>query len=208
VISATGRLPASKAESAVLTTAEATGRILRQIVRAERSQPPFDRVMMDGIAIAWSDYDNGQRSFPIQAMQAAGDAVLSLESGQCIEIMTGASLPLNANCIVPVERISVADNSAAIDADYEVKKDRFVHPHGSDFAKGAHLLTPGKRISPMDIAIIASCGETEVDGTARRSCRCLRTTATGGQSTTISPTTSTHCASAWLHISRRRTLSF
>jgi len=91
VISATGRLPASKAESAVLTTAEAleavlaaspafptasvdaaeaTGRILRQIVRAERSQPPFDRVMMDGIAIAWSDYDNGQRSFPIQAMQA------------------------------------------------------------------------------------------------------------------------------------------
>ena len=158
VFAATPAFPADSVDAA-----EATGRILRQIVRAERSQPPFDRVMMDGIAIAWSDYDSGQRSFPIQAMQAAGDAVLSLESGQCIEIMTGASLPLNANCIIPVEQISVADNSAAIDADYEVKKDRFVHPHGSDFAKGAHLLTPGKRISPMDIAIIASCGETEVD---------------------------------------------
>jgi molybdopterin molybdotransferase len=96
-------------------------------------------------------------------MQAAGDAVLSLESGQCIEIMTGASLPLNANCIVPVEQLTVSNNVAEIEAGYEVKKDRFVHPHGSDFAKGAHLLTPGKRISPMDIAIIASCGETEVD---------------------------------------------
>jgi len=142
---------------------EATGRVLRQIVRAERSQPPFDRVMMDGIAIAWSDYDNGQRSFPIQAMQAAGDEVLPLEGGQCIEIMTGASLPLNANCIVPVERIDVSGKVAEIDPSYEVKKDRFVHPEGSDFAKGAHLLTPGKRISPMDIAIIASCGETAVD---------------------------------------------
>jgi molybdopterin molybdotransferase len=143
--------------------AEATGRILRQIVRAERNQPPFDRVMMDGIAIAWPDYEGGQRSFPIQAMQAAGDEVLTLESGQCIEIMTGASLPLNANCIVPVEQISVSGNTAEVNSDYEVKKDRFVHPHGSDFAKGAHLLTPGKRISPLDIAIIASCGEIQVD---------------------------------------------
>lgn len=174
----------SEAKNAVLTTAEAlqavlaettafiaesvaatdaTGRVLRQIVRAERSQPPFDRVMMDGIAFAWSDYDSGQREFPIQAIQAAGDEVLTLEQGRCIEIMTGASLPENANCIVPVERISVTDGSAAIETDYEVKKDRFIHPHGSDFAQGAHLLTPGTRISPLDIAIIASCGETQVD---------------------------------------------
>jgi molybdopterin molybdotransferase len=146
-----------------VAVADATGRILHQIIRAERNQPPFDRVMMDGIAFSWSDYDGGQRSFPIQAMQAAGDEVLSLENGKCIEIMTGASLPANANCIVPVEQISVSDGAAEIADEYEVKKDRFVHPHGSDFAKGAHLLTPGKRISPMDIAIIASSGETEVD---------------------------------------------
>jgi len=146
-----------------VAAADATGRILRQIIRAERNQPPFDRVMMDGIAFSWSDYDDGQRSFPIQAIQAAGDEVLSLESGKCIEIMTGASLPLNANCIVPVEQITVSDDVAKIANDYEVKKDRFVHPHGSDFAKGAHLLTPGKRISPLDIAIIASCGEIEVE---------------------------------------------
>ena len=153
--------PAFPAET--VAAGEATGRVLQQIVRAERSQPPFDRVMMDGIAFAWSDYDGGQRKFPIQAMQAAGDEVLILESGHCIEIMTGAALPANANCIVPVERISVADEAAEIEADYEVTVNRFIHAHGSDFAKGAHLLTPGKRISPLDIAIIASCGETEVE---------------------------------------------
>jgi len=158
VLAATPAFPAER-----IDVARSTGRVLGQIVRAERNQPPFDRVMMDGIAIAWPDYDGGQRNFPIQAMQAAGDKVLSLEGGHCIEIMTGASLPLNANCIVPVEQIVVSDSTAEINADYEVKRDRFIHPHGSDFAKGAHLLTPGKRISPLDIAIIASCGETQVD---------------------------------------------
>ncbi len=142
---------------------DSTGRVLRQIVRAERDQPPFDRVMMDGIAFACSDYDSGQHSFPIQSMQAAGDEVLALENGHCIEIMTGAVLPQNANCIVPVERITVVDGKAKIEADYAVKKDRFIHPRGSDYATGAHLLTPGKRISPLDIAIIASCGETKVE---------------------------------------------
>ena len=153
--------PAFPAET--VAASAATGRVLRQIVRAERSQPPFDRVMMDGIAFAWSDYDGGQRKFPIQAIQAAGDQVLTLESGHCIEIMTGAALPANADCIVPVERLTVADNVAEIEADYEVRANRFIHAHGSDFAKGAHLLTPGKRISPLDIAIIASCGETEIE---------------------------------------------
>ncbi len=141
---------------------DATGRVLQQIVRAERSQPPFDRVMMDGIALSWVDYNGGQRTFPIQAMQAAGDKVLSLQMGHCIEIMTGASLPDNADCIVPVERISIAGGTAEIEANYELKKNRFIHSHGSDFAEGAHLMTPGKRISPLDIAVIASCGETEV----------------------------------------------
>lgn len=174
----------SGAENAMLTTAEAldtvlahtqeyaaesvqldaaTGRILRQVVMAERDQPPFDRVMMDGIAFSFADFDGGQRRFPIQALQAAGDPVVALQSGQCVEIMTGAARPDNADCIVPVERITVTNNIAEIEAGYEVEAGRFLHPRGSDFARGASLLTHGKRVSPMDIAIIASCGEAAVD---------------------------------------------
>jgi molybdopterin molybdotransferase len=153
--------PASGTET--VAAADSTGRVLHQIVHAERDQPPFDRVMMDGIAFAWCDYDAGRRDFPVQATQAAGDPALTLESGQCIEIMTGAALPTNADCIVPVEHITIAADNAAIDTSYKVKKNRFVHPRASDFAPGAHLLTPGKRISPLDIAIIASCGVTEID---------------------------------------------
>ncbi|MDH3490554.1 MAG: molybdopterin molybdotransferase MoeA [Gammaproteobacteria bacterium] len=142
---------------------DANERVLRQVVRAERDQPPFDRVMMDGIALACADLGRGVREFPVQATQAAGDPVLSLQPGGCIEIMTGASLPENADCIVPVERISVKNGIAIIEDGYEARSGQFIHPRASDHAAGTHLLSPGKRISPMDIAIIASCGLTEVE---------------------------------------------
>jgi molybdopterin molybdotransferase len=141
----------------------AVGRILQQSVVAERDQPPFDRVMMDGIAIAFSDFDNGVRSFSIQATQAAGDEQLNLEPGKCIEIMTGASLPSGADCIVPVERIAVTDNKATLEEGYEAKERQFIHPQGSDHQRGTELLATGKQISAMDVAIINSCGLTDVE---------------------------------------------
>jgi len=141
----------------------ATGRILRQPVSAERDQPPFDRVMMDGIAIAHADLAKGTRAFPIQSMQAAGDAAGTLEPGHCIEIMTGAALPDNADCIIPVERITVDSGVATIGDDYAARSRQFIHPRASDHAAGTTLLAPGKRIAPADVAIIASCGLTGVD---------------------------------------------
>lgn len=119
--------------------------------------------MMDGIALYYADFASGVREYPVQAMQAAGDVVLALQQGKCIEIMTGASLPDNADCIVPVERISVSDGIAVIEKGYEAKSAQFIHPRASDHAAGSHLLKSGKRITPMDIAIIASCGLTEVE---------------------------------------------
>jgi molybdopterin molybdotransferase len=150
-------------ESEQVPTNSATDRILRQSIVAERDQPPFNRVMMDGIAIAFDDYGNGLREFPIQATQAAGDQQLSLEPGKCIEIMTGASLPVGADCIVPVERIAIAEDIATLEADYEPEERQFIHPRGSDHLKGAELLAAGKRVSALDIAIINSCGLTDVD---------------------------------------------
>ena len=157
------------------TLADADGRILRQTVRAERDQPPFDRVMMDGIAVRYTDFSSGVREYPIQAIQAAGDAPLSLQPGQCIEIMTGASLPENADCIIPVERIAVMDSVAVIEKDYAATSNQFIHARASDHAAGAHLLTPGKRITPMDIAVIASSGLAEVQVSRRPVVRVIST---------------------------------
>ena len=140
----------------------AISRALRQNVHAERDQPPFDRVMMDGIAILFSDFGNGARSFPIQSTQAAGDPANTLQKGNCIEIMTGASLPANADCIIPVERVAINTGIAELEANYGPEQNQFIHPRGSDHTAGTELLMPGRRVSPMDVAVIASCGLAEV----------------------------------------------
>ncbi|MDH4125874.1 MAG: molybdopterin molybdotransferase MoeA [Gammaproteobacteria bacterium] len=150
------------AKTETVALEKAHGRVLRQSVVAERDQPPFDRVTMDGIALSFAEFAGGTRRFPVQALQAAGDPALTLEAGNCIEIMTGASLPAGADCIVPVERVGVQDGVATIENDYAATARQFVHARGSDHVQGTELLRPGTRISPVDIAIIASCGLRDV----------------------------------------------
>ena len=81
----------------------------------------------------------------------------------CIEIMTGAVLPDGADCVIPVERISIEDGAAQLEDGYAPEPRQFVHPRGSDYAAGQAVLTPGRRITAMDIAVIASCGMTRVE---------------------------------------------
>ena len=131
--------------------------------------------MMDGVALRFTDLEKGIRRFPIQALQAAGDEALALRSGECIEIMTGASLPQNADCVVPVERISIEDDLAVIDEGYFAEAGQFIHARASDHAVDTDLLMPGKRITPLDIAIIASAGLTEIETTRRPVIRVIST---------------------------------
>ena len=150
-------MPAFATETVSLI--QATGRVLQQAVAAERDQPPFDRVTMDGIAVQYDSLASGERRFKIQGTQHAGDPVQTLAAADnCIEIMTGAVLPINSDCVVPVERIRVQDSIAAVEEDYESQRLQFVHPQGSDYSAGHEVLNAGRTITPMDIAIIASCG--------------------------------------------------
>ena len=142
---------------------EATGRVLAKPAVAERDQPPFDRVTMDGIALRYDEYAALERSFPIQGTQLAGDPPLELQAGHCIEIMTGAPLPAKADLVIPVERITINDGAAHVEANYMAEQRQFIHPRGSDYRQGKELLGIGTRIRPMETAVLASCGLAEVE---------------------------------------------
>ena len=150
-------MPLFASESVPLS--EARGRVLRQAVVAERDQPPFDRVTMDGIAVRYEALAGGRRQFTVQSTQHAGDPVQTLASHEnAIEIMTGGVLPQDSDCIIPVERIDVSDGLAIVEEDYRAKRMQFVHPQGSDYRAGHEVLKPGVIITPMEVAVIASCG--------------------------------------------------
>ena len=141
---------------------QATGRILREPLVADRSSPPFDRVCMDGIAIRYADYDAGMRSFVLQGIQKAGEQPLTLDAGRAIEIMTGAVLPEGADTIIQVEQLNVQNNTATLQQDTKVKAGQNIHIMGSDHQAGAILLSAGVRMTAPRIAIAASVGMAEI----------------------------------------------
>ncbi len=70
---------------------QAPGKVLRQSIIADADFPPFNRVMMDGIAIKSREFARGTRCFKIQGVQAAGSPQMNLVQGDfCLEVMTGA----------------------------------------------------------------------------------------------------------------------
>ena len=142
-----------------LPVAQCAGAVLRENVYAERDQPPFDRVSMDGIALASGAARAGRRQFRIQATQAAGEPPLALRDDEhCIEIMTGAVLPTGCDCVVPVERIRVADGVAEIEAPALAVPWKNVHRRASDQRQGALLLASGTVLHAPEIAVAASAG--------------------------------------------------
>ena len=146
-----------------LPLAQCAGAVLRENIYAERDQPPFDRVSMDGIALDSGTVRSGTRKLRIQATQAAGDPPLTLaDNGACIEVMTGAVVPAGCDSVVPVEQISISSGSAEIGGGVEVDPWQNVHRRGSDSRQGALLLSAGAELRAPEIAIAASAGMARV----------------------------------------------
>jgi molybdopterin molybdotransferase len=146
----------------------AAGRVLAEDVLAERDQPPFDRVTMDGIAVAFDAWRAGDRSFDCAGTQAAGVPALTLPGpGHCVEVMTGAMLPDGADAVIPVERVAAEGNLRRVSDDAAVRERQFVHARGSDGRAGDRLLRPGMAIGAPEVAVLASAGLTDVAVAAR-----------------------------------------
>lgn len=159
-----------------VSLAHACRRILRQAVHAERDQPPFDRVTMDGIAVRHAEFANGRREFRIAGTHHAGDPLTSLaDAAQCIEVMTGAVLPNGSDCVIPVEQTESDGKSVRVRQDYQPQLRQFIHPRASDHAAGSLLLSAGRRISAIDVALLASAGLATVEVTRQPRVRIIST---------------------------------
>ncbi|MEM7548940.1 MAG: molybdopterin molybdotransferase MoeA [Bacteroidota bacterium] len=138
------------------------GRILQEEIRSDRPFPPFNRVMMDGIAIDYKAWKDGVRSFKCEDTQAAGEAPKTLSnSNHCIEIMTGAVLPHLCDTVIRYEDLQNKSDFFSI-GDIEIRKGQNVHPQGSDLSEGEVLIEKRMQISAAEIGVLASVGKCEV----------------------------------------------
>jgi molybdopterin molybdotransferase len=154
------RMPRWPTEEVALENAG--GRTLASEIAAERDQPPFDRVTMDGVALRFSDWAAGTREFRVLGTSAAGTPPMELgENNACIEIMTGAILPSGADTVVPVERYRRKDQSVVLSA-ATIELGQFIHRQGSDRKAGEAVLFPGQKIGAAESAVLASAGRASV----------------------------------------------
>jgi molybdopterin molybdotransferase len=155
------RLTCLPIESLPLT--QCVGGTLRENVYAERDQPPFDRVTMDGIAVDSEALRRGVKRFRIQATQAAGAPALKLSgTEEAIEVMTGAILPVGSDVVIPVEQLDVADGFAALKSSVSYLPYHNIHRRGSDTRQGRLLLEAGTLLRAPEIAVAASAGMARV----------------------------------------------
>lgn len=105
--------------------------VLAEEISADRDYPPFDRVAMDGIAIAYSSWIKGVRQFPIQGCQQAGEKSKPLLSeNACLEVMTGAPLPQGCDCVIPYESLKLVEKTAYLDNGHNPKRFQNIHQRG------------------------------------------------------------------------------
>lgn len=138
------------------------GKILAEPILTDRDFPPFDRSTMDGIALHFDSFQNSNREFAIESIQAAGEPEKKLSStANCIEIMTGAMLPEGTDTIVPYEHLEIVNGKAKIITSKLVKSQN-IHQRGIDAKHGQTLLESGTSISPAEVALLASVGKSQV----------------------------------------------
>ena len=145
------------------------GRVLVENWFADRALPPYDRVTMDGIVINY-DEANLDQLLRIDGIVGAGDPQASLSDGTtCMEIMTGAVLPLNSDTVIRYEDLEI--NNGLVRVLKEVKKGQNVHRKGEDRSRGDLLVQEYTKLGPAEIGLGASIGKAEI--TVANLPRCL-----------------------------------
>lgn len=137
------------------------GRVLAEDVLADRDFPPFDRATKDGIAINYAAIARGVTGFKIEAVVSAGMSQQKLkDTNNCVEIMTGAVVPENADTVIMYEHLDIKGGHAILRR--EVTKGQDIHRKGSDVISGTVLLDKNLRIGAAEIGVLASVGKSQV----------------------------------------------
>ena len=138
----------------------AQGRILAEDILADRDYPPFDRSIRDGYSVRAADTHPGATLHCIGELKAGDTPSTTVQSGSCIQIMTGAALPPGADAVIMIEHTQ--RNADTVTLDRAVQPRQHVVPQGSEQAANKTVLTKGTRLGFAHIAAAAQVGAAQV----------------------------------------------
>lgn len=141
--------------------AAARGRVLAEDVVSDVDLPPFEKAMMDGIAVRAADTAEGPWDLELVGEARAGAAFDgALAPGQAIRIYTGAPMCSGADAVVMVEKVREAEGR--VGSDGAVPAGQHVSHLGEILAVGRVVLSAGRRIDAVDLTLLAAVGADPV----------------------------------------------
>ncbi|NEP43474.1 MAG: molybdopterin molybdotransferase MoeA [Okeania sp. SIO2H7] len=143
----------------------ASGRILAAPVTSKLDFPHWDNSAMDGYAVRFVDVKDasGDKPINLEIVEeiAAGDRPQRIIGvGEAARIFTGACIPKGADTVVMQEETRREGDRVFILS--APKFQEFVRHQGTFYQAGTPLLTPGLRLGPAEIAVLAAAQCIEV----------------------------------------------
>ncbi|WP_286233328.1 molybdopterin molybdotransferase MoeA [Thalassotalea sediminis] len=130
-------------------------RVVAENICSPVNVPPTDNSAMDGYAFAASHTSDVPLNVVGKSM-AGAPFQGTCKAGECVRIMTGAVIPDGCDTVVMQEQCLLTDEKVLLQT--SVKPNKNVRHAGEDVTQGDCVFTIGRRLSTIDIGVLASLG--------------------------------------------------
>ena len=143
-----------------ITLTQALGRVLSNDITSPINVPGHNNSAMDGYAFAHESLQN-QQSLTLVGRSMAGQPFEGeCKKGQCIRIMTGAKIPADCDTVEMQENCQVDGENIHFLAPRHLGDN--VRLAGEDISRDQVVFKTGRRLSAIDIGVLASLGINEL----------------------------------------------
>ncbi len=145
----------------VVPITEAVGFILAEDIACSMDVPTFDNSAMDGWAICAQDIKEQPFELKEVGSSFAGHPFHgTVQSGECVRIMTGGKMPAGADTVIMQEQVEAKDGKLIFPAG--IKAGQNVRKQAEEFKKDEVCMTAGIKLHAPHISFLATIGISEV----------------------------------------------
>ncbi len=144
----------------------ANSRILSRDIVADIDIPGFTRSVVDGYAVRSADTTGAGEAIPV-ILRLAGRAVMGasekqppLPPGSCMYVPTGGEIPEGTDAVAMIEYCEMLGDEVLVKRSLAVGENIIFK--GEDFRAGEIVLERGRRLSPVEVGVLAATGHSMV----------------------------------------------
>ncbi|MFB6355243.1 MAG: gephyrin-like molybdotransferase Glp [bacterium] len=139
------------------------GYVLAEDIEASEPVQPFRNAAMDGIACRYEDAKVNGQPLTIIGEVAAGDpGTITVQAGECVQIMTGAPVPDELDTVIRIEDCNIEENEVTFTRLPSKGEGDNIRNAGEDIQPGDRVLKAGQVLRPYELGVGVLSGRGSV----------------------------------------------